>query len=54
MTFQQLLLSGYRLMWMMVMFDLPTDTKAQRKAAGQFRAAKGGQIPAKSGICPCY
>ena len=24
-------------MWMMVMFDLPTDTKAQRKAAGKFR-----------------
>ena len=33
----QAFLSGYRLMWMLVMFDLPTDTKAQRKAAGAFR-----------------
>ena len=24
-------------MWMLVMFDLPTDTKAQRKAATAFR-----------------
>lgn len=30
-------LSGYRLMWILVMFDLPTDTKPQRKAAGSFR-----------------
>lgn len=30
-------LSGYRLMWILVMFDLPTDTKTQRKAAGDFR-----------------
>ncbi len=30
-------LSGYRLLWMLVMFDLPTDTKAQRKAATGFR-----------------
>lgn len=30
-------LSGYRLMWILVMFDLPTDTKQQRKAAGKFR-----------------
>ena len=30
-------LSGYRLMWIIVMFDLPTDTKIQRKAAGNFR-----------------
>ncbi|MEM9046613.1 MAG: CRISPR-associated endonuclease Cas2 [Pseudomonadota bacterium] len=30
-------LSGYRIMWMLVMFDLPTDTKPQRKAAGKFR-----------------
>lgn len=30
-------LSGYRLMWILVMFDLPTDTKPQRKAAGAFR-----------------
>ena len=30
-------LSGCRLMWILVMFDLPTDTKKQRKAAGDFR-----------------
>lgn len=30
-------LSGYRLMWILVMFDLPTDTKQQRKDAGTFR-----------------
>ncbi|MEO1199983.1 MAG: CRISPR-associated endonuclease Cas2 [Pseudomonadota bacterium] len=30
-------LSGYRLMWMLVMFDLPTDSKPQRKAATDFR-----------------
>jgi CRISPR-associated protein Cas2 len=30
-------LSGYRLMWILVMFDLPTDTKKQRKDAGSFR-----------------
>ncbi len=30
-------LSGYRLMWILVMFDLPTDTKPQRKAASDFR-----------------
>lgn len=30
-------LSGYRLMWMLVMFDLPVDTKKRRKAATKFR-----------------
>lgn len=30
-------LSGYRLMWMMVLFDLPVDTAAHRKAANDFR-----------------
>lgn len=30
-------LSGYRLMWMLVTFDLPVETKAQRIAAGKFR-----------------
>jgi len=30
-------LSGYRLMWILVMFDLPTDSKLQRKAATDFR-----------------
>ena len=37
MTLQPAVLSGYRLMWMLVMFDLPTDTKPQRKAAMDFR-----------------
>lgn len=31
------MLSGYRIMWMMVMFDLPTTTKKERKAATKFR-----------------
>lgn len=30
-------LSGYRIMWMLVMFDLPVGTPKERKAAGQFR-----------------
>jgi CRISPR-associated protein Cas2 len=30
-------LSGYRFMWIFVMFDLPVTTKAQSKAATQFR-----------------
>lgn len=30
-------LSGYRLMWILVMFDLPTDSRRQRKDAGTFR-----------------
>lgn len=33
------MLSGYRLMWMLVMFDLPVLEKAQRKAANDFRKA---------------
>lgn len=31
------MLSGYRLMWMLVMFDLPVMEKAERKAATDFR-----------------
>ena len=31
------MLSGYRIMWMIVMFDLPVMTKAERKAATGFR-----------------
>lgn len=31
------MLSGYRLMWMLVMFDLPVLEKAERKAASDFR-----------------
>lgn len=31
------MLSGYRIMWLMVMFDLPVLTKRQRKAAAGFR-----------------
>jgi len=30
-------LSGYRIMWLYVMFDLPTLTKAERRAATKFR-----------------
>lgn len=30
-------LSGYRIMWMMVMFDLPVGTKKERKRATRFR-----------------
>ena len=31
------MLTGYRLMWMLVMFDLPVIEKAERKAASDFR-----------------
>ena len=37
MTPKSYILSGYRLMWILVMFDLPTNTKSQRKAATKFR-----------------
>jgi len=30
-------LSQYRIMWVFVFFDLPTETKKQRKAASDFR-----------------
>ncbi len=30
-------LSGYRLMWLLVMFDLPVATKTERKSATDFR-----------------
>ena len=30
-------LSGYRLMWIFVMFDLPVATRAEARAATQFR-----------------
>ncbi|WP_257538479.1 CRISPR-associated endonuclease Cas2 [Sphingobium sp. CFD-1] len=30
-------LSGYRLMWIFVMFDLPVTTRAQARAATKFR-----------------
>ena len=30
-------LNQYRVMWVMVFFDLPTETKRERKAASQFR-----------------
>lgn len=29
--------SEYRIMWVLVFFDLPTDTKKERKAAALFR-----------------
>jgi CRISPR-associated protein Cas2 len=31
------MLSGYRIMWIIVMFDLPVIEKAERKAATEFR-----------------
>ncbi|MBK8846407.1 MAG: CRISPR-associated endonuclease Cas2 [Bacteroidetes bacterium] len=30
-------LNAYRIMWTFVMYDLPTETKAERKAAAKFR-----------------
>jgi len=30
-------LSGYRIMWLVVLFDLPVGTKKERKAATRFR-----------------
>ncbi len=30
-------ISEYRVMWVLVLFDLPTDTKKDRKAAADFR-----------------
>ena len=30
-------INGYKVMWLYVMFDLPVETKAQRKRATQFR-----------------
>ncbi|PIE50935.1 MAG: CRISPR-associated endonuclease Cas2 [Flavobacteriales bacterium] len=29
--------NAYQIMWILVLFDLPTETKAERKAAGLFR-----------------
>lgn len=37
MTYPASFLSGYRLIWILVMFDLPTETKPQRKVATDFR-----------------
>lgn len=30
-------LNAYRVMWVLVLFDLPTETKAERSAAAKFR-----------------
>ena len=30
-------LNEYRIMWILVLFDLPTETKKERKAAADFR-----------------
>lgn len=30
-------LNAYRIMWTLVMYDLPTETRKERKAAAQFR-----------------
>lgn len=34
-----MLISGYRCMWVVAMFDLPVDTKKARRAYAQFRKA---------------
>ena len=34
---QPVALSGYRIMWLVVLFDLPVGTKKERKAATRFR-----------------
>lgn len=31
------ILNGYKIMWLYVMFDLPVETKIQRKVAARFR-----------------
>ncbi len=33
----QIRLNAYRIMWLFVFFDLPTNTKSERKAAAHFR-----------------
>ena len=38
-TSRALALSGYRIMWLFVLFDLPVGTKKERKAATKFRHA---------------
>lgn len=35
-------LSGYRIMWMLTMFDLPVGTEFERKEANRFRNALKG------------
>jgi CRISPR-associated protein Cas2 len=37
MTIQTERLNAYRVMWTLVMYDLPTETKKERKAASRFR-----------------
>ncbi|SMH39157.1 hypothetical protein SAMN05661107_0953 [Maritimibacter sp. HL-12] len=41
-------LSGYRNMWILLMFDLPTETKPQRKAATGFPSATFHSIKASN------
>ena len=35
----EVMLSGYRIVWVVAMFDLPTDTQTARKQYTQFRKA---------------
>jgi CRISPR-associated protein Cas2 len=37
MTIKSERLNAYRIMWTLVMYDLPTETKKQRKVASKFR-----------------
>ena len=34
-------LNAYRIMWLFVFFDLPTNTKTERRHAGLFRKTQG-------------
>ena len=36
---QEIRLNAYRIMWLFVMFDLPTNTKVERRNATLFRKA---------------
>jgi CRISPR-associated protein Cas2 len=51
-------LSAYRIMWLFVLFDLPVDTKAARRAYAQFRKSllKDGflqlQYSVYARVCP--
>ncbi len=45
-------LNGYKIMWLYVMFDLPTETKWQRKRAALFRKSllKDGFVMAQFSV----
>ena len=51
----QTALNGYAIMWLYVMFDLPTETKRQRHDAAKFRKdlLEDGFSPVTSSYCFC-